>query len=242
MLPRACEAYLFGLLIQHFNTGVVAMISEERALEIMREAGAIITDSHIVYTSGKHGSAYVNKDALYANPKTISRLCQSIAADRALFLDSDIDTVIGPAIGGVILAQWIAHYLARPFKHDIMSVYAEKSPDTNEFVIGRGYDKFITGKNVLIVEDILNTGGSVRGVVEAVRRINGNIVSVSALCNRGNVTKEDIGNPPSLFALANIQMDAWDEAECPLCAQKVPINTDVGKGREFLARHGDYAS
>jgi len=47
-----------------------------------------------------------------------------------------------------------------------------------------------------------------------------------------------VADPPELFALVNVQLDAWDEADCPLCAQNVPINTDVGKGRECLAKKG----
>jgi orotate phosphoribosyltransferase len=86
------------------------------------------------------------------------------------------------------------------------------------------------------VEDVLTTGGSAKKVVEATRALGGNIVGLGVLCNRGGITPEDVANPPKLFALVNIKLDAWDETECPLCAQSVPINTDVGKGREYLAR------
>lgn len=53
--------------------------------------------------------------------------------------------------------------------------------------------------------------------------------------NRGGITTQDVGDVPKLFALANIKLDAWDAADCPFCAQRTPVNTDVGKGREFLA-------
>jgi orotate phosphoribosyltransferase len=86
------------------------------------------------------------------------------------------------------------------------------------------------------VEDVLTTGGSARRVVEATRAIGGKVVGLGVLCNRGGVTPQDVANVPELFALVNVKMNAWDEAECPLCAQGVPINTDVGKGREYLAR------
>lgn len=101
------------------------MIPEKEALFMLQEVCAVITNSHIVYTSGKHGS------------------------------------------------------------------FAEQALDGNKFVIKRGYDKLVFGKSVLIVEDILNTGGSVRKVVEAVRRTGGRVVAVAAfLCNRGCVTKK----------------------------------------------------
>ncbi|MDI6883448.1 MAG: hypothetical protein QMC93_03255, partial [Patescibacteria group bacterium] len=54
------------------------------------------------------------------------------------------------------------------------------------------------------------------------------------LCNRGGITPEDVANPPKLFALVDLKLDTWDEAECPLCVKGIPINTEIGKGREFL--------
>ena len=110
--------------------------SAARARAVLGEARAIITGSHIVYTSGKHGSAYVNKDA-----------------------------------------------------------------------------------------------------VAAVRAAGGIVVAVAALVNRGAVTAADVG-VPALVALLDIALDAWDADACPLCRDGVPVNTDVGKGREFLAKRG----
>ena len=111
-------------------------------------------------------------------------------------------------------------------------MYADK--DGDNFVIKRGYDKLIAGKNILVVEDVLTTGGSVRKVIEAVRALGGNVIGLGVLCNRGGVTAQDVANA-LIFALVNVKMDAWSPVDCPLCAQGVPINTNVGKGREFLA-------
>ena len=123
--------------------------------------------------------------------------------------------------------------------HEVFGVYAEKSENGDAFVIKRGYDKLIAGKNVLVVEDVLTTGGSAKKVVEATRAIGGNVVGLGVLCNRGGITLQDAPDVPKLNALVNVKLDAWDETSCPLCEQNVPINVDVGKGREFLARkHG----
>lgn len=207
------------------------MMTEQEILQILADTGAVITDSHIIYTSGKHGEAYVNKDAVYPHTEPTSELCAAIADQFALDM---VEVVIAPAIGGVILSQWVAHHLNKMVEHEVLGVYAEKDGDA--FVIKRGYDKLIAGKRVLVVEDVLTTGGSAKKVVEAVRALGGEVVGLGVLCNRGNIKAEDMGNVPKLFALANIAMEAWDEKDCPLCAQGVPINTDVGKGREFLAR------
>jgi len=208
-------------------------MNEQEVLQVLGKVGAVIANSHIVYTSGKHGTAYVNKDAVYPHTAETSRLCRAIAE---WFADENVEVVIAPAIGGVILSQWTAHHLSEMNGHEVLGVYAEKSEGGDAFVIKRGYDKLIAGKNVLVVEDVLTTGGSAKKVIEATRAIGGNVIGLGVLCNRGGITPEDVANPPKLFALVSIKLDAWDEAECPLCAQSVPINTDVGKGREYLAR------
>lgn len=209
------------------------MLSEQEVLRILTKSGAVITGSHIVYTSGKHGAAYVNKDAIYPHTKEISLLCRAIAEN---FAKVEVDIVVAPAVGGVILSQWVAHHLSDLNGREVLAVYAEKLEGGDGFVIKRGYDKMIQQKRVLVVEDILTTGGSVKKVVESARALGGEVIGIAALCNRGGLKASDLGEVPELFTLVNLKLDAWDEAFCPLCSQKVPINTDVGKGREFLAR------
>jgi len=155
------------------------------------------------------------------------------------------EVVVGPEKGGILLSHCVGAYLDtwnhndNSFPGEVVSVYAEKSGD--EFVFGRGYDQFIPGKRILIVEDVLTTGGSVKRVINAVGKLGGIVVGVSAICNRGGVTEADLGVvppavPPSLRALVKVDLQDWDEVECPLCEQGVPINTNLGKGKEFLAR------
>ena len=79
-------------------------------------------------------------------------------------------------------------------------------------------------------------GGPARKVVEARGAIGGKVVGLGVLCNRGGITPQDVADVPRLDALVNIKLEAWDEATCPLCERNVSVNTDVGKGREFLAR------
>lgn len=220
--------------------------SEELLFQKLGEIGAIITNSHIVYTSGKHGSAYVNKDAIYPHTDLTSDLCLEIAEE---FSKLEIDTVIAPAIGGVILSQWVAHHLTRITGKEVFGVYSEKEELTEDekkldpkskerFVIKRGYDKLVSGKRILVVEDVLNTGGSVQRVIEAVRLIGGNVIGLAALCNRGDVTPEKIASPPvPIFSLLNVSLEAYDEAFCPLCSKGVAINTQVGKGKDFLRKN-----
>lgn len=223
-------------------------MEEQGVLELLKSVEAVIANDHLVYTSGRHGSAYVNKDAVYPHTKQISLLCEEIAYQ---FAGAGVDVVIAPAVGGLILSQWVAHHLSEMTGYEVLGVYAEKEkvaiPDpegkdrkcffeTGDFVIKRGYDKLIPGKRVLVVEDVVTTGGSAKKVVGAVRKLGGEVVGLSVLCNRGGVTPENVADPPELFALVNVTMDSWPEEECPLCKQGFPVNTDVGKGREFLAK------
>jgi len=208
-------------------------MNEQEILQILGRVGAVIKDSHIVYTSRKHGSAYVNKDALYPHTQETSELCMEIA--RPFFVrEAPVDVVVAPAVGGCILSTRVAEHLTKLQGYEVLGIYADKEGDG--FVIKRGYDKFVPRRNVLVVEDVLTTGGSARKVVEAIRALDGAVRGVGVLCNRGGVTKEQLGHVPRLISLLNITMDAWDEKDCPLCRDGIPVNTDVGKGREFLAR------
>jgi orotate phosphoribosyltransferase len=200
------------------------MTPAQRATAILAEAHAVLTGGHVVYTSGRHGSAYVNKDAVYPHPGRVSELCR-LLADGTRALRPEV--VCGPALGGIILSQWTAHHLGA------LAVYAEKLP-AGGLALRRGYDRLVAGRRVLVVEDVLNTGGSVRDAVSAVRKAGGEVVAVAALCNRGGVTAADL-DVPALVSLVELSLDSWEAADCPLCRAGVPVNTDVGKGREFLA-------
>lgn len=200
------------------------MTPANRAAAMLADAGAVITGSHVVYTSGRHGSAYVNKDAVYPQTQRVAELCRLLAeSTRAL----GPEVVCGPALGGIILSQWTAHHLGA------LAVYAEKLPEGG-LALRRGYDSLVAGRRVLVVEDVVNTGGSVREAVGAVREAGGEVVAVAALCNRGGVTAGDL-DVPAVLSLVELSLDSWAAAECPLCRDGVPVNTDVGKGREFLA-------
>lgn len=206
-------------------------MNQEGVLALFARRGAILTETHAVYASGRHGSAYVNKDAIYPHVNDLSTLCRLMASG---FVEDGVDVVVAPALGGIALTQWIAHHLSVDGR-EVLAVYAEKSGDG--FALTRGYDQLVAGKRVLIAEDILTTGGSVAKVVSSVEAVGGVVIGVVALCNRGAVLAETLG-VSRLQALVDVNLESWSEDECPLCKRGVPINTTVGKGREFLARRG----
>ena len=206
-------------------------MSEDEVLEVLQKVGAFRA-GHFVFTSGLHADTYVNKDALYAYTHDISRLCREMA-ER--FAKDGVEAVIGPAIGGAILSQWTAYNLTEILGKQIPGVYADKDGQGG-FIIKRGYDQLIKGKKVLVVEDLTTTGGSVARVVEAARKAGAEVLAAIAICNRGDVTKEAAGNPPRFESLVTVHLEQWPEEECELCERGIPVNTDVGHGKDFLAR------
>ena len=120
----------------------------DEVLEILKRTEAIITDSHIVGTKGGHMSVYINKDAIYPHTKETFRLCQLFAEK---IKDLDIEVVVGPVIGGVILSQLVAYHLSLIKNADILGIYAEKTPEGGMTLISRrNYDQLVKGKRVLV--------------------------------------------------------------------------------------------
>ncbi len=196
------------------------------ALSVFESCGAIIRNSHLVYTSGRHGSAYVNKDALYPRTEVIADLCARMASEFAL---DRIDVVLGPALGGIILAQWTAHALQEQTGKPVLALFAEKADTPEGFILKRGYENLIAGKRTILVEDILTTGGSVKKVVGLAQSMGAVVVGVAALCNRGGIQASDLGTE-KLVSLAEVALESWEASSCPLCAKGVPINKSLGKG------------
>jgi orotate phosphoribosyltransferase len=200
-------------------------------IEILKKVNALKTDDHFVYTSGMHGSVYINKDALYPYTEYTSQVGKMFAEKNQKY---DIDVVIGPALGGIILSTWTAHHLSKIKGKQIFGIYTEKDENKNQ-ILTRGYDQFIkNGENVLVIEDLTNTGGSVKKVVETIKRTGGNVSAVSVMVNRNpeNVNSEMMGAP--FNALGEFEARAYKAESCPLCDENVPINTKVGHGRKFL--------
>ena len=215
----------------------LAMI-DPRMLELLMDLGAIVK-GHFVLASGVHSEYYFNKDALYADPTTISEICLELAKQ---FVGKNIDVVVAPAVGGAILTSRIAEHLGTLENRKIISIFADKGKDNDGndiFIIKRGYDKFVPGKNILIAEDVTTSthGGSMSKVVNAVNELNGNIAGLSIICNRGGITSANVGlddNMP-LYSWLELDIPTYPAEDCPLCAAGIPPNADLGKGATFLA-------
>lgn len=199
-------------------------------LDILKKVGAVLTDGHFVGTSGLHMPIYINKDALYPHTEETSQVGM-LFAKRAK--DLDIDVVVGPALGGIILSTWTAYHLSSLKNKEILGVYTEKDENKDQ-VFTRNYDKLVNDKNVLVIEDLTTTGGSVKKVVDTVRKAGGRVVAVIVMVNRSpkTVNGDTVGAP--FMSLGELPVETWTAERCPLCKNGTPINTNVGHGKKYL--------
>ncbi len=206
---------------------------------ILRESGALLEGDHFVYISGQHGSGWIDKDAVYPHTERTSALGGLIAQAVA---GEDIEVVCGPATGGLILAQWVAHHLGALAvfgEHGEIPKDEHHAEGKRPFVIKRGYDRLVSGRRVLVVDDVVNTGFSIRGTIEAVRSHGGRVEVAASVCNRGALAPERIG-VERLIDLTDIELDSWPREQCPLCRDGVPVNTAYAHGADFVAANGNW--
>ena len=186
------------------------MASHDLILGTLRASGAL-KEGHFVLASGRHSDQYVEKFDLLRQPRATSEVCRVIA-DR--FRDQEIDVVVGPTTGGVILAFEVARQL------DVAAAYAERSPNSDGGREFRRGTTFSSGARVLIVDDILTTGGSLRETLDALASHPVEVAGVAVLVDRSG-GGADLGVP--YVALATMDIATWDVADCPLCRRDEPV-------------------
>lgn len=186
-----------------------------------------------MYISGLHGDTYIDNNRLYVLPDEISKLARGLAG---WCLPYKVDAVVGPAIGGVILSQWFTYHLSQLTRRKVYSTYVEKAGDSQILIFKRGFNRLLEGKQVLIVDDVLMTGGSLRQTIELTRAVGAEIQAAAVLFNREGLTANDL-DIPALEVLVDMPLPSWPASECHLCRDLVPINIDIGHGREFLEYH-----
>ncbi len=180
-------------------------------LHRLREIGALKT-GHFLLSSGRHSDVYLEKFDLLRNPRATEDVCRGFV-DR--FARDQVDVVVGPTTGGVILAFETARQLG------VAAAYAERRSDGSAGREVRRGTTFPPGTRVLVVDDILTTGGSVRETLTALEPHAVEVVAVAVLVDRSG-GQTAFGDIP-LFALASQTVVSWSAAECPLCRQGVPL-------------------
>jgi orotate phosphoribosyltransferase len=176
--------------------------------EIFEKSGAILK-GHFLLASGLHSPVYWEKFQVLQFPEYTAQLCRMIT-DR--FNNQGVQVVAGPTTGGIILAFEVARQLG------VRGIFAEKKGST-ERTFQRGFS-IDTGERVLVVDDILTTGGSIREVITAVTGKGGTVVGVGVLVDRSE-QKIDFGVP--FFSCLRSITIAHEPQNCPLCADHIPL-------------------
>lgn len=180
--------------------------------KIFREAGAVLR-GHFLLTSGMHSGIYLEKFQVLQYPKYTEKLCQMLARH---FSDFNVQVVAGPTTGGVIIAYEVARQLG------VRGIFAEREDKGRAF--RRGFS-IAAGERVLVVDDVLTTGGSIREVIAEARRHGGEVVGVGVLVDRSG-GKADFGVP--LFSCYQLSIPSYTPEECPLCRSGVVLTKPGG--------------
>jgi len=176
--------------------------------EIFEKSGAVLR-GHFLLASGLHSPVYWEKFQVLQFPSYTEQLCGMIADH---FRGQGIRVVAGPTTGGVILAHEVARQLG------VRSIFAEKESAGGR-AFRRGF-QIDPGEQVLVVDDILTTGGSIREVMAAVDRRGGRVSGIGVLVDR-SPQKVDFGVP--LFSCHRSETVTYAPEECPLCADGIPL-------------------
>lgn len=199
-------------------------------ISILKKVGAVLSDGHFVGISGRHMGTYITKDALFPHVLDMKQVCKMFAEKNK---DLDVEVVAAPAVGGIVFAQGVAYELSKIHNKEILAVFTEKTPEAGQ-VFTRGYDAYVKDKRVLVLEDLTTTGGSIEKVIKSVRGAGGNVIGVAVMVNKDpdNITEKSFGVP--FRALGELKVETFEEGQCPLCKNNVPINTKFGHGNKFL--------
>jgi orotate phosphoribosyltransferase len=187
------------------------MSTDGQLLRLFEESGALLR-GHFLLSSGNHSDRYIEKFNLLRRPRDTEAVCRSFV-DR--FRESRIDVVAGPTTGGILLAFEVARQLG------VAAAYAERVSDGSlEREFRRG-TRFQAGARVLLVDDILTTGGSIRGTISTLEQAGTEIVAISVLVDRS--AGEIEFSPYPLVPLLSMKVESWAPDACPLCAQGIPL-------------------
>jgi orotate phosphoribosyltransferase len=209
-------------------------------LDVLRAEGLVYADEHFVYTKGDHGSAYVNLRPLYPETEITFWLMRDLVRliqDRVRF-----DVVIGPDFGGNELAEMVGANAANESKRSLMPVRVVRTRKRGKgFMVhpGRHYEKHLRGCRAFVVDDVFTTGGSVKKVINLIKRHGGRVVAVGGVIDRGGLTAETF-DVEVYETLERVPLKSFPASDCPLCEQGVPMVVNLGHGSKFQAANPDY--
>ena len=185
------------------------MSASKNNVESMFEKSGALLKGHFLLASGLHSPVYWEKALVMQYPEFTEKLCKMIADH---YRDSGATVVAGPTTPGIILAYVTARHIG------VRGIFAERDESGSGRVFRRGFT-ISPGEKVLVVDDVLTTGGSVNEVIAAVKKLQGQVVGVGVLVLRGK--EPDFGTP--FYACHRTEVITYPASACPLCAAGVPL-------------------
>lgn len=182
------------------------MLNKEEVVSIFQKTGAMLS-GHFKLTSGRHSDRYFQCAKVLQHPDHTGALCRELAAR---FAGEAVSVVIGPATGGIIVSYETARALG------VRGIFTER--ENGVMSLRRGFS-IEPGERVLVVEDVITTGGSVLEVIDVVRSLGGVVVGAGVLVDRSG-GKVDLGVRKE--ALLVTEAISYDPDQCPLCRDGIP--------------------
>lgn len=176
--------------------------------QMLVDSGAVLK-GHFLLSSGRHSDVYFEKFRVLTQPRVLSALCAEIARE---FSDSGVEYVAGPTTGGIIIAFEVARRMG------LTAVYVEDEEGTKTLRRGQTLPP---GAKVLVVDDVLTTGLSVRETIAAIGQAGGTVVGVGVLIDRSQ-TSTDLGAP--LYAAYRVDAESWAPEDVPEWLAEIPIS------------------
>ena len=178
------------------------MLSEQRITDILKEAGVLL-EGHFLLTSGRHSNKYLQCARIFRNTKYSEELCSALAE---LYANEKVQLVIGPAMGAVQMAYEVS-------RHTGTENFFTERDENGAMTLRRGF-VIEPGQRVLVVEDVVTTGGSVKEVIDLIQNAGGIVAGVGSIVDRTG-GKIDFGVP--FKAVYSADVTSWEAGDCPLC-------------------------
>jgi len=187
-------------------------------LKLFKEKEALL-EGHFLLSSGLHSNKYIQCALVLQYPDITEKIADALIMKLLDTIGDKISSVtyiLSPAIGGIVIGQEIARLLTRKFNRTVKSIFTER--ENGLMVLRRGF-KISDSDKVIIVEDVITTGGTTKELVELVKNFNAELISCLCIIDRSK--NINLGYP--LTSLEKINIDTYQSENCPLCKQNIPL-------------------
>jgi orotate phosphoribosyltransferase len=183
-------------------------LDSDAGLEKLFRGRDALLEGHFLLSSGLHSPRYLQCARILMDPPLATALGEALARRLRSLLDAESPAVVvAPAVGGILVAHEVARAFGTP------GLFTERQDGA--MTLRRGF-ALPAGTPVVVVEDVITTGGSTREVIEAVRGREGRVLAAGSLVDRSGGTA-DVGVPQA--SLLHVEVPTWAAADCPLCAE-----------------------